>query len=71
MKCTLSVSCRNVSVLLRALPVPYTRIMPVALLYPQTIQRILTSGLAPGSISTYLGRAIPMFRSTSSNWILV
>jgi hypothetical protein len=45
--------------------------MPVALLYPQTIQRILTSGLAPGSISTYLGRAIPMFRSTSSNWILV
>jgi hypothetical protein len=42
-----------------ALPVPYTRIMPVALLYPQTIQRILMVGLGAGSISTYLGRAMP------------
>ena len=42
-----------------ALPVPYTRIMPVALLYPQTIRRILMVGLGAGSISTYLGRAMP------------
>ena len=33
--------------------------MPVALLYPQTIQRILMVGLGAGSISTYLGRAMP------------
>jgi predicted membrane-bound spermidine synthase len=42
-----------------ALPVPYTRIMAAALLYPQTIQRILMVGLGAGSISTYLGRAMP------------
>jgi spermidine synthase len=42
-----------------ALPVPYTQIMPVALLYPKTINRILMVGLGAGSISTYLGRALP------------
>jgi len=39
--------------------VSYTRIMPAALLYPKTIQRILMVGLGAGSISTYLGRAMP------------
>jgi spermidine synthase len=41
------------------MPVPYTRIMPVALLYPDKVQRILMIGLGGGSISTYLGRAMP------------
>jgi spermidine synthase len=45
-----------------ALPVPYTRIMAAALLYPQTVQRILMVGLGAGSISTYLGRAMPDVR---------
>jgi predicted membrane-bound spermidine synthase len=42
-----------------ALPVPYNRLMPVALAYPETTQRILMIGLGAGSISTYLGRAMP------------
>jgi spermidine synthase len=42
-----------------ALPVPYTRLISAALLYPETIQRILMIGLGAGSISTYLGRAMP------------
>jgi predicted membrane-bound spermidine synthase len=42
-----------------ALPVPYTVIMPVALVYPQDIKRILMIGLGAGSLSTYLGRAMP------------
>jgi spermidine synthase len=37
----------------------YTRIMPVALAYPQEAKRILMMGLGAGSISTYLGRAMP------------
>jgi predicted O-methyltransferase YrrM len=41
------------------MPVPYTRIMPAALLYPETTKRILMIGLGAGSISTYLGRAMP------------
>ncbi len=41
------------------LQVPYTRLMAAALLYPQNIQRILMVGLGGGSISTYLGRAMP------------
>ena len=41
------------------MPVPYTRIMPVALLYPERVRRILMIGLGGGSISTYLGRAMP------------
>jgi spermidine synthase len=42
-----------------AMPVPYNRIMPVALAYPQETKRILMIGLGAGSISTYLGRAMP------------
>jgi spermidine synthase len=41
------------------LQVPYTRLMTAALLYPQNIRRILMVGLGGGSISTYLGRAMP------------
>jgi spermidine synthase len=41
------------------LQVPYTRLMAAALLYPQKIGRILMVGLGGGSISTYLGRAMP------------
>ncbi len=41
------------------MPVPYTQIMPVALLYPEATKRILMIGLGAGSISTYLGRAMP------------
>jgi spermidine synthase len=42
-----------------ALPVPYTRIMNAALLYPQNIRHVLMIGLGAGSVSTYLGRAMP------------
>ena len=45
-----------------ALPVPYTRLISAALFYPETIQRILMIGLGAGSISTYLGRAMPDVR---------
>jgi spermidine synthase len=41
------------------MPVPYARIMPAALLYPETTKRVLMIGLGAGSISTYLGRAMP------------
>ena len=41
------------------LPVPYNRIMPVALAYPDAPKRILMIGLGAGSISTYLVRAMP------------
>jgi spermidine synthase len=41
------------------LQVPYTRLMSAALLYPQSIRRVLMVGLGGGSISTYLGRAMP------------
>ena len=41
------------------LQVPYTRLMGAALLYPPNIRRILMVGLGGGSISTYLGRAMP------------
>jgi spermidine synthase len=41
------------------LPVPYTVIMPVALVYPRETTRILMIGLGAGSLSTYLGRAMP------------
>jgi spermidine synthase len=37
----------------------YSRIMPVALAYPQETKRILMMGLGAGSLSTYLGRAMP------------
>jgi spermidine synthase len=42
-----------------ALPVPYTRLISAALLYPETTRRILMIGLGAGSISTYLARAMP------------
>jgi spermidine synthase len=42
-----------------ALPVSYTRIMPVALAYLPATKRILMIGLGAGSISTYLARALP------------
>ncbi len=42
-----------------AMPVSYNRMMPVALLYPRATKRILMIGLGAGSISTYLGRAMP------------
>jgi spermidine synthase len=45
-----------------ALPVPYARIMNAALLYPQNIRHVLMIGLGAGSMSTYLGRAMPDLR---------
>jgi spermidine synthase len=45
-----------------ALPVPYTRLMMAALLYPQNLRHVLMIGLGAGSVSTYLGRAMPNLR---------
>jgi spermidine synthase len=42
-----------------AMTLPYSRIMPVAVAYPQETKRILIVGLGAGSLSTYLGRAMP------------
>lgn len=42
-----------------ALPVRYTQVMPVALLYPENPKKILMLGLGGGAISTYLGRYMP------------
>jgi len=41
------------------MPLAYARIMPAALLYPDRIKRMLLIGLGAGSISTFLGRAMP------------
>jgi spermidine synthase len=41
------------------MPAPYTRLMSAGLLYPPGIRHILMVGLGAGSISTYLGRAMP------------
>jgi predicted membrane-bound spermidine synthase len=41
------------------LQVPYSKLMPAGLLYPEKLHRILMIGLGAGSISTYLGRAMP------------
>jgi spermidine synthase len=41
------------------MPVEYNRIVPAVLAYPDDIRRILMIGLGAGSISTYLGRAMP------------
>jgi spermidine synthase len=41
------------------MPVSYDQIMPLALTYAPAIKRILMIGLGAGSISTYLGRAMP------------
>ena len=38
---------------------PYTRIASVALVYPETIHRILMVGPGAGSMLTYIGRAMP------------
>jgi spermidine synthase len=37
----------------------YSQTIPVSLLYPQTVQRVLMVGLGAGVVSTYLGRAVP------------
>src|SRR5580693_4803852 len=42
-----------------AMPVPYDQTMTAALAYPTAPKRILMIGLGAGSISTYLGRAMP------------
>ena len=42
-----------------AMPVPYDQTMTAALAYPAALKRILMIGLGAGSISTYLGRAMP------------
>jgi MFS family permease len=42
-----------------AMPVPYNQTMTAALAYPKALKRILMIGLGAGSISTYLGRAMP------------
>jgi spermidine synthase len=44
------------------MPAPYTRLMTAALLYPPNIRHVLMVGLGAGSISTYLGRAMPDVR---------
>src|SRR5262245_16707010 len=41
------------------LPVKYTRIMTVGVIYPEETKRILMLGLGGGTISTYLGRHMP------------
>ena len=41
------------------LPVRYTQMMTVAVLYPPEVKRVLMIGLGGGSISTYLGRHMP------------
>jgi spermidine synthase len=41
------------------LPVKYTRSMTTALVYPAELKKMLMLGLGGGSISTYLGRAMP------------
>jgi spermidine synthase len=41
------------------LPLKYTRNMTLGVLYPQETKRVLMIGLGGGSISTYLGRAMP------------
>src|SRR5262249_49450848 len=41
------------------LPIRYTRVMTVALLYPPASKKLLMIGLGGGSISTYLGLALP------------
>jgi spermidine synthase len=41
------------------LPVRYTRMMTIGVIYPEEPKRMLMIGLGGGSISTYLGRAMP------------
>jgi len=44
------------------LPVAYTRFMTLPVIYPPQVKEILMIGLGGGSISTYLGRAMPEVR---------
>ena len=37
----------------------YSQTIPVSLLYPETVKRILMVGLGAGVVSTYFGRAMP------------
>src|ERR1700720_4667412 len=46
-----------------ALPVPYTRIMNAALLYPPNLRHVLMIGLGAGSVWTCFGPAMPEQRS--------
>ncbi len=41
------------------LPVRYTRIMTIGTIYPPAPKKLLMIGLGGGSVSTYLGRAMP------------
>jgi spermidine synthase len=41
------------------LPVRYTQVMTVGVLYPPEVKRVLMIGLGGGSISSYLGRYMP------------
>jgi spermidine synthase len=41
------------------LPVRYTQVMTVGMLYPPEVKRVLMIGLGGGSISSYLGRFMP------------
>ncbi len=41
------------------LPVRYTQIMTIGVLYPPEVKRVLMIGLGGGSISSYLGRHMP------------
>ena len=41
------------------LPVRYTQVMTVGVLYPPALKRVLMIGLGGGSISSYLGRFMP------------
>jgi spermidine synthase len=42
-----------------ALPIRYTQVMTVGVIYPPQVKRMLMLGLGGGSISTYLGRFLP------------
>ncbi len=41
------------------LPIAYTRMMTVAAAYPRELKKVLMIGLGGGTLSTYLGRAMP------------
>lgn len=41
------------------LPIPYTRVMSIAAIYPQEVKRVLVLGLGGGSIPVYLDRYLP------------
>src|SRR4029078_891221 len=41
------------------LPMPYSRLMSIAAIFPQDIRRVLLLGLGAGSIAVYLHRFVP------------